>query len=36
VGIEYEGQRLSEREGIAATQRLLERIRMEIDGVKEP
>jgi sugar phosphate isomerase/epimerase len=27
VGIEYEGDRLSEREGIAATQRLLERFR---------
>ena len=36
VGIEYEGQQLSEREGIAATLRLLERIRNEMDGVKEP
>ena len=36
VGIEYEGQRLPEREGIAATLRLLERIRNEMDGVKEP
>lgn len=35
VGIEYEGKRLPEREGIAATQRLLERIRKDMDaGVK--
>jgi hypothetical protein len=30
VGIEYEGGRLSEREGIAATLRLLERVRAEM------
>jgi L-ribulose-5-phosphate 3-epimerase len=30
VGIEYEGRRLPEREGITATQRLLERIRAEM------
>jgi sugar phosphate isomerase/epimerase len=36
VGIEYEGTRLPEREGIAATLRLLERIRSEMDGVKAP
>lgn len=34
VGIEYEGSRLPEREGIAATLRLLERVRSEMDGVK--
>lgn len=32
VGIEYEGKRLPEREGIAATLRLLERIRSEMEG----
>ena len=31
VGIEYEGKRLPEREGIAATLRLLERIRKEME-----
>jgi L-ribulose-5-phosphate 3-epimerase len=36
VGIEYEGRQLPEREGITATLRLLERIRNEMDGVKEP
>jgi len=30
VGVEYEGSRLSETEGIAATKRLLERVRAEI------
>ena len=30
VGIEYEGSRLPEREGIAATKRLLERVRQEM------
>jgi len=30
VGIEYEGSRLAEREGIAATKRLLERVRDEL------
>jgi sugar phosphate isomerase/epimerase len=30
VGIEYEGERLPEREGIAATKRLLERVRREM------
>lgn len=30
VGIEYEGDRLSEREGIAATLRLLQRVRQEL------
>lgn len=36
VGIEYEGQRRPEREGIAATLRLLERLRAELAGqVKE-
>ena len=30
VGIEYEGDRLTEREGIAATKRLLERVRTEL------
>jgi sugar phosphate isomerase/epimerase len=30
VGIEYEGDRLPEREGIAATQRLLQRVREEL------
>lgn len=32
VGIEYEGKRLPEREGIAATLRLLERVRSEMEG----
>ncbi|MFQ5792192.1 MAG: sugar phosphate isomerase/epimerase family protein [Acidobacteriota bacterium] len=32
VGIEYEGQRLSEREGIRATKDLLERVRDELTG----
>jgi sugar phosphate isomerase/epimerase len=32
VGIEYEGDRLPEREGIAATKRLLERVRDELTG----
>lgn len=32
VGIEYEGPRLSEREGIAATLRLLKRVREELTG----
>jgi hypothetical protein len=32
VGIEYEGERLPEREGILATQRLLERVREELGG----
>ena len=32
VGIEYEGKRLPEREGIAATQRLLERVRQEMEA----
>jgi sugar phosphate isomerase/epimerase len=31
VGVEYEGDRLSEREGIAATKRLLERVREEME-----
>ncbi|HVL69500.1 MAG TPA: sugar phosphate isomerase/epimerase family protein [Vicinamibacterales bacterium] len=35
VGIEYEGRRLPEREGIAATLRLLQRIRNEMDGVTQ-
>jgi L-ribulose-5-phosphate 3-epimerase len=35
VGIEYEGTRLTEREGIAATLRLLERVRREIAEGKE-
>ncbi len=30
VGIEYEGKRLSEREGILATKRLLERVRADL------
>jgi hypothetical protein len=30
VGIEYEGRRLSEREGIAATLRLLKTVRQEM------
>ena len=30
VGIEYEGSRLSEKDGIAATKRLLERLRAEM------
>jgi hypothetical protein len=30
VGIEYEGSRLPEREGIAATKRLLEKVRQEM------
>jgi sugar phosphate isomerase/epimerase len=30
VGIEYEGERLPEEEGVAATQRLLERVRSEL------
>jgi hypothetical protein len=32
VGIEYEGSRLSEPEGIRATKSLLERIRAELGG----
>ncbi len=32
VGIEYEGERLPEREGISATLRLLERVRTELTG----
>ena len=32
VGIEYEGQKHSEREGIALTQRLLEKVRREMAG----
>jgi hypothetical protein len=32
VGIEYEGTRLSEREGIAASLRLLQRVRDELAG----
>jgi len=32
VGIEYEGSRLPEREGIAATKRLLERVRRELSA----
>jgi sugar phosphate isomerase/epimerase len=32
VGIEYEGQKLSESEGILATKRLLERVRAELGG----
>jgi L-ribulose-5-phosphate 3-epimerase len=32
VGIEYEGERLSEREGVAATLRLLERVRAQLAG----
>lgn len=32
VGIEYEGERLPEREGVAATMRLLERVRTELAG----
>ena len=32
VGIEYEGQRLPEREGIRLTLRLLERVRQELAG----
>ncbi len=37
IGIEYEGKRLSEPEGILATKRLLQRLRDEItDVVKEP
>jgi len=30
VGIEYEGSRLSERDGIEATKRLLERVRSQL------
>ena len=32
IGIEYEGERLSEREGILATKRLLERVRERLPG----
>lgn len=32
VGIEYEGERLPEREGISATKRLLEQVRSELSG----
>ena len=32
VGIEYEGSRLSEEEGVRATQRLLERVRVRLGG----
>ncbi|MFN7019907.1 MAG: sugar phosphate isomerase/epimerase family protein [Phycisphaerales bacterium] len=32
IGIEYEGSRLSERDGILATRRLLERVRSEINA----
>ena len=32
IGIEYEGQRLSEPDGIRATKALLERVRSELDG----
>ncbi|MBE3135644.1 MAG: hypothetical protein IMZ55_19420 [Acidobacteria bacterium] len=32
MGIEYEGECLSEREGIAATLRLLKRVRNELSG----
>jgi sugar phosphate isomerase/epimerase len=35
VGIEYEGKRLSEREGIIATRRLLERVRADLSPGKE-
>jgi hypothetical protein len=34
VGIEYEGRRLSEKEGILATKRLLERIRTEFTAAQ--
>ena len=34
IGIEYEGERLSEREGIAATKRLLEQVRSELSPGK--
>jgi len=36
VGIEYEGQRLPERDGIAATLRLLQRVHDEMRGGNEP
>jgi L-ribulose-5-phosphate 3-epimerase len=36
VGIEYEGDRLPEREGIAATKRLLEQVRQELTAGKGP
>jgi hydroxypyruvate isomerase len=32
VGIEYEGNGLPEREGIAATKKLLERVRAKLSG----
>jgi hypothetical protein len=32
VGIEYEGRRLSEPDGVRATKRLLEKIRTEMAG----
>jgi len=32
VGIEYEGAKLGEREGIHATKRLLEKVREELAG----
>jgi hypothetical protein len=34
IGIEYEGGRLSERDGTRATQKLLERIREELSQPK--
>jgi len=36
IGIEYEGSRLSEAEGIAATKRLLERLRAELTSPARP
>ena len=33
VGIEYEGERLGEAEGIRATQKLLERVRVELSPI---
>jgi sugar phosphate isomerase/epimerase len=36
VGIEYEGNRLSEREGVIATKRLLERVRTQLETEISP